>query len=90
MRTLGVVHIEQSLPPRQPAAFRLLAGKPLVEWIVRRVSDSLWFDDVLILTDRGLLDWQRLTGFFTATTWIGTTNEHLESSNKTRLNAEDE
>lgn len=63
MRTLGVVHIEQSLPPRQPAAFRLPAGKPLVEWVVRRVSDSLWLDDMLILTDRGLLDWQRLTGF---------------------------
>ncbi len=48
MKTLGVVHIEHGPSPQQPAAFRRLAGKPLIEWVVRRVSESLQLETVVV------------------------------------------
>lgn len=48
MKTLGVVHIEHSPSAQPPAAFRRLAGKPLIEWVVRRVSESLQLETVVV------------------------------------------
>jgi spore coat polysaccharide biosynthesis protein SpsF (cytidylyltransferase family) len=56
MKTLGVVHVEKSPTPHQPAAFRRLAGKPLVEWVVRRVSESQRLSGIVVLTEQGALD----------------------------------
>jgi spore coat polysaccharide biosynthesis protein SpsF len=48
MKTLGVVHIEHSPSSKPPAAFRRLAGKPLIEWVVRRVSESMQLDSLVV------------------------------------------
>jgi spore coat polysaccharide biosynthesis protein SpsF len=48
MKTLGVVHIEHGPSAQPPAAFRRLAGKPLIEWVVRRVSESLHLKSVVV------------------------------------------
>ncbi len=51
--TLGIVEVGFSSLGHAPSGFgtRRLGGKPLVEWVVRRVTDALLLDRVIVVTD---------------------------------------
>lgn len=49
-RTLGLVEIPaDQVPPLRLGADRRFAGKPLLEWVVRRVTDSQQLDGVVVV-----------------------------------------
>ncbi len=47
--TLGVVEVRRIAGLSTPTACRRLGGKSLLEWVVRRLSDSLRLDRVIVL-----------------------------------------
>jgi len=47
--TLGVVEVRRYTDMPVPTAFRRLGGKSLLEWVVRRLSDSLRLDRIVVL-----------------------------------------
>ena len=54
VRTLGVVYIGKTKPwstASQPLAVRRLAGKPLLDWIVRRVTESQQIEQTVVVLD---------------------------------------
>lgn len=54
--TLGIVEVGSNLAGTASfeLASRRLGGKPLVEWVVRRVTESLLLDRVIVVTDPAL------------------------------------
>ena len=56
--TLGIVEVDTSLvgPASLSLVSRRLGGKPLLEWIVRRVTDSLFLDRVVVVVDATMED----------------------------------
>lgn len=50
---LGIVEIPRGLDPLKGKAARRLGGKPLLEWVVRHVTDCQRLDQVIVLATRG-------------------------------------
>src|SRR5215831_17693956 len=48
--TLGVVEVRRIAGLSMPTACRRLGGKSLLEWVVRRLTDSLRLDHVVVLS----------------------------------------
>ncbi|MCE9545786.1 MAG: hypothetical protein K8T25_09760, partial [Planctomycetia bacterium] len=51
LKTLGIVQLNDECGPQGEATSgygRRLGGKPLVEWVVRRVTDSSLLDGVIV------------------------------------------
>jgi spore coat polysaccharide biosynthesis protein SpsF len=48
-RTLGIVQLGQGGAAARATALRKLGGKPLVEWVVRRVTDCQRLDRVIVV-----------------------------------------
>jgi len=49
LKTLGIVQACEDSPQFQANVTRRLGGKPLLEWVVRRVTDCLRLDGVIVL-----------------------------------------
>jgi spore coat polysaccharide biosynthesis protein SpsF len=49
LNTLGVVQACSSSPRFRSNAARRLGGKPLLEWVIRRVTDSIRLDGVIVI-----------------------------------------
>jgi spore coat polysaccharide biosynthesis protein SpsF len=56
--TLGIVEVGTKLAGTRflGLASRRLGGKPLLEWVVRRVTESLLLDRVIVVVDRAMED----------------------------------
>ena len=56
--TLGIVEIESTpaAPQSVGLASRRLGGKPLLEWVVRRVTESLFLDRVIVVVEPAMED----------------------------------
>jgi spore coat polysaccharide biosynthesis protein SpsF len=50
LQTLGVVEVRPESQLGRLTASRRLGGKPLLEWVVRRMSESEWLDAVVVLS----------------------------------------
>jgi spore coat polysaccharide biosynthesis protein SpsF len=49
LRNLGIVQACFHLPRFRCNAMRMLGGRPLLEWVVRRVTDSMRLDGVIVV-----------------------------------------
>ena len=50
LKTLGIVQACFRWPRFRANAFRKLGGRPLFEWVIRRVTDSIRLDGVIVTT----------------------------------------
>ncbi len=53
MKTLGIVQVEGHSPFRGSARLRKLSGMSLLEWVVRRTTESQLLDEVVVVTGEG-------------------------------------
>src|SRR5688572_5425501 len=51
---LGIVEARHGSDPRKGKVARRLGGKPLLEWVVRRLTDCQRLDQVIVLVGCGL------------------------------------
>ena len=49
LRNLGIVQLYFQAPRFRANAMRKLGGRSLLEWVVRRVTDSMRLDGVIVL-----------------------------------------
>jgi spore coat polysaccharide biosynthesis protein SpsF len=54
LNALGIVEARLGIDPRKAKAARRLGGKPLLEWVVRRLTDCQRLDQVIVLVGGGL------------------------------------
>lgn len=54
LNSLGIVEARPGLNPRRGKVARRLGGKPLLEWVVRRLTDCQRLDQVIVLVGCGL------------------------------------
>src|SRR5215471_19124336 len=52
LNTLGIVELRPKSELPRPTACRRLGGKPLLEWVVRRMTESALLDGVIVLAPK--------------------------------------
>lgn len=53
MKTLGIVELNLEAAGSANALTRRLAGKPLIDWVVRRATESQQLDGVIVIVGKG-------------------------------------
>jgi len=77
MKTLGIVQVEGHAPFRGNSRLRKLAGMSLLEWVVRRTTESQLLDEVVVVTGEGHRDEVVSSVPSDVSLFVGQQNDHL-------------
>ena len=77
MKTLGIVQVEGHGPFQGHARLRRLAGMSLLEWVVRRTTESELLDKVVVVTGEGHREEVAASVPSDISLFVGRQNDHL-------------
>lgn len=77
MKTLGIVQVEGHEPFRGNTRSRKLAGMSLLEWVVRRTTESQQLDKVVVVTGEGHREEVAASVPSDISLFVGKQNDHL-------------